>query len=165
MRLYHGSTVMVEDPSVSYSKKRGDFGRGFYTTVNQAQAIEWALTKKARTIAGKAIVNVYDFEPPADAKIKVFETVSEEWLDFICECRCSSFQPDFDIIIGPVADDGCRKVLTAYEKGNYTKEEALKRLKIESLFSQEIFLSQEVCDKLDFVESFEVLTIHHKNIK
>ena len=32
MKLYHGSTVIVDKPLVSYGRDNLDFGKGFYTT-------------------------------------------------------------------------------------------------------------------------------------
>jgi hypothetical protein len=40
MILYHGSSVKVEKPSISYSRIKTDFGKGFYTTPYREQAIE-----------------------------------------------------------------------------------------------------------------------------
>ena len=41
MKLYHGSTVIVEKPLVSYGRDNLDFGKGFYTTSMQSQAEKW----------------------------------------------------------------------------------------------------------------------------
>ena len=36
MKLYHGSTVIVDKPLVSYGRDNLDFGKGFYTTNMQS---------------------------------------------------------------------------------------------------------------------------------
>ena len=41
MKLYHGSTVIVDKPLVSYGRENLDFGKGFYTTNMQSQAEKW----------------------------------------------------------------------------------------------------------------------------
>ncbi len=38
MILYHGSNVAVREPSIIVSNRALDFGAGFYTTSNLAQA-------------------------------------------------------------------------------------------------------------------------------
>ena len=43
MKLYHGSTVIVDKPLVSFGRDNLDFGKGFYTTSIQNQAEEWIL--------------------------------------------------------------------------------------------------------------------------
>ena len=34
MKLYHGSSVVVQTPDVDHSREKIDFGRGFYVTPN-----------------------------------------------------------------------------------------------------------------------------------
>lgn len=34
MKLYHGSTVAVKNPSIRQSRAKTDYGKGFYTTVD-----------------------------------------------------------------------------------------------------------------------------------
>ena len=41
MKIYHGSTVIVDKPLVSYGRDNLDFGKGFYTTNMQNQAEKW----------------------------------------------------------------------------------------------------------------------------
>lgn len=61
MTVYHGSTFVLEKPSVSKSKKYLDFGMGFYVTTFKQQAEKWALRKKLFSPEGsKSIVNVYE---------------------------------------------------------------------------------------------------------
>lgn len=38
MIVYHGTTIEIPHPDVSFSKKYLDFGRGFYLTTYQKQA-------------------------------------------------------------------------------------------------------------------------------
>ena len=46
MKLYHGSTVAVKNPSLNPGRPNADFGKGFYTTSSKEQAIRWAHIKK-----------------------------------------------------------------------------------------------------------------------
>ena len=41
MKLYHGSTLIVDKALVSYGRDNLDFGKGFYTTSMQSQAEKW----------------------------------------------------------------------------------------------------------------------------
>lgn len=59
MIVFHGSSVEVDKPDVSCSKKYLDFGKGFYVTTFRKQAEKWALRKAIRK-SGVAIVNVYE---------------------------------------------------------------------------------------------------------
>ena len=42
MRVYHGSTMVVEHPLVHVGRKGLDFGLGFYVTDIRQQAVAWA---------------------------------------------------------------------------------------------------------------------------
>ena len=41
MKLYHGSTLIVDKLLVSFGRDNLDFGKGFYTTSMQSQAEKW----------------------------------------------------------------------------------------------------------------------------
>ena len=62
MKLYHGSTVAVKNPSLNPGRPNADFGKGFYTTSSKEQAIRWAHIKKERENAAHAIVSVFEFD-------------------------------------------------------------------------------------------------------
>lgn len=42
MKVFHGSTAIVRDPDVSAGRDHLDFGKGFYLTDLEEQAISWA---------------------------------------------------------------------------------------------------------------------------
>ncbi len=89
MILYHGSTVIVKEPHLIQQNRYLDFGFGFYTTANQLQAEQFAL-KVAATRKGSAIVNLYEIDNSSifeKLKIKQFDSVSSEWLDFVSQNR------------------------------------------------------------------------------
>lgn len=45
MKLYHGSTVVIDKIDLSVSKPNKDFGKGFYLSDNKQQAYEMASYK------------------------------------------------------------------------------------------------------------------------
>ena len=60
MKLYHGSTVIVDKPLVSYGRNNLDFGKGFYTTNMQSQAEKWV--QRFISLGKKGIINIYNFD-------------------------------------------------------------------------------------------------------
>ena len=54
MELFHGSSVIVDQPKIITDGFYKDFGYGFYCTNLEKQAKRWALTKKHGHV-----VNVY----------------------------------------------------------------------------------------------------------
>ena len=82
MELYHASKQIVQYPEVRKAKYTIDFSWGFYCTNNIQQAIRWA-----NRGAGDPVINYYEYEPNDSLKILKFPEMSDEWLDFIAQCR------------------------------------------------------------------------------
>ena len=105
MILYHGSCLEISKPDLIHSRDNVDFGRGFYTTPIHEQAVKWC--EKFNRRGKEGIVSRYDFDETAfqDLRILKFDNYSEEWLDFILNCRTGKDTTDYDIVIGGVAND------------------------------------------------------------
>ncbi len=94
--------------------------------------------------------------------VKVVETKDLEWLHFVLMCREKGGMPhDYDIVIGPTADDDTALCLKAYWDGLYgkvgsdaAKKILLNNLETENLGIQYYIGKQEVADRLiaDFKE-------------
>lgn len=143
MMLYHGSDVEVQSPNLSHSRLRLDFGRGFYVTPLYEQAEKWALRFK---LQGKnAVISCYSFEETALTELKVlsFDSYSEDWLDFIIDCRRGLDKSTYDIVMGGIANDQVFNTLELYFDQLIDKNEAIKRLQYEKP-SFQICLRSEV---------------------
>jgi hypothetical protein len=130
MILYHGSNHDFSVVDLSKSKDKRDFGKGFYMTTIKNQAYEWAV-KQFKRFGGAGII-VYEFELSAidDLKIKKFDELSKEWLEFVMENRTKGgLQHGFDVVQGSVANDDTRETIAYYVVGIYSVEEALNRLR------------------------------------
>ena len=93
-----------------------------------------------------ATLITYEMEDGAlqsDMKIKVFpEKACEEWLLFVDANRDrKDIKPihDYDIVIGPIANDGVVLQLTNYREGIYTPEQVAKLLQDKYLDQQYYF--------------------------
>lgn len=157
MRVYHGSTLVVETPDVAHSYRPLDFGQGFYVTTVKDQAIRWAKRKADITGTDTAIVNVYQMgEGTAGLTVKEFGDDLEEWIDFVCQCRDG--EQDYlayDVISGRVANDKVFRVVDMYHSGIWDKERALKEIKVYPDYWQTAFISQKAIDQLLTFESSE----------
>ena len=98
MKLYHGGYTAVKMPEILTSKFPKDFGEGLYCTELERQAVRWASRYDT------AVVTVYEYTPDENIKTLVFKKMTEEWLDFIVDCR-SGGKHNFDIVIGAMAND------------------------------------------------------------
>ena len=130
--LYHGTIVPFKKVDVSRGKGRRDFGRGFYMAVSAEQAIGMmhkkfreALSRRRDAKASDFTKTLYRFRLKPDVvetlNVKVFSVADMEWLDFILMCRESELDRphDFDVVIGPTADDDTLVSLQNYWKGVY----------------------------------------------
>ena len=159
MILYHGSYQPIQKPDLSYSRLRTDFGKGFYLTPIKEQALSWA--RRFVRVHGKAFISAYEFftDPdgrlPSDIKILAFSTYNLEWLNFITACRLGQpVDPDWDLVIGGVANDKVFDTLQLYFDNLIRAEEAIGRLRYEKLNSQYCFKTQFVMDQyLQFIDS------------
>ena len=80
-----------------------------------------------------------------------FAVADEKWLDFICDNRGGKPTGDYDIVIGPVADDRVYRVVVEYENGDLDKATALKNLKTEALCDQILFHTERSLEFLKYV--------------
>lgn len=162
MIVYHGSIVTVSEPLVNVGRRNLDFGPGFYVTDLEEQAISWA----SRPLnAGKPhILNIYEFEKEAllqsERQILVFDSYSEEWLDFVIGNRSGrELWKGFDLVEGGIANDRIFNTIELYSSNLISKEETLQRLQYEKPNNQICILSQAVADTyLHFVESSVIVT-------
>lgn len=126
------------DLSKSYNRR--DFGKGFYTTILQSQSKEWAYRLSLREKKEKYYVYEYLFSENEVLKVKRFDSLSKEWLEFIKENRSKGgLQHDYDVVIGPVADDKTMETVQLYIANILTAEEAMERLKYSKANNQIFF--------------------------
>ena len=92
----------------------------------------------------------------AELALIQFAAADEEWLDFICDNRSGKPTGNYDIVIGPVADDSVYRVVVEYENGDLDKETALKKLKTEALCDQILFHTEKALKYLKYIDT-EVL--------
>ena len=159
IKLYHGSTVAVKNPSLRPGRPNADFGKGFYTTSNLEQAVRWAHIKQEREEAQRAVVSVYEFDETLldrpDLNIRRFAGADEPWLLFVTDCR-KSRRHDYDLVQGPVANDKVFTAVNLFESGVLSAEAAILQLKAYKTYDQLSFHSERVIATLKFVEAIEV---------
>ncbi|MBR0273928.1 MAG: DUF3990 domain-containing protein [Bacteroidaceae bacterium] len=160
MILYHGTNTDIEVIDLTRGLRHKDFGKGFYVTPDKATAIRMA-HKKARLFGGVATLITYELDDTAlssSLKVKLFpEKACVEWLIFVDANRDrKNVAPihDFDIIIGPIADDGVVLQLTNFREGIYTPEQAAAQLQDKYLDQQYYFGTKQA-----------LLFLHKKSIE
>ena len=142
--LFHGSNTIVENPVIQISGYYKDFGYGFYCTRIEKQAIRWALTKK-----GEHIVNTYDYSPDSKMKRLIFDIMTNEWLDFVVNCR-RGVPHEYDIVEGPMADDQIWDYVEDFMAGAISREAFWELVKFKYPTHQIVFCTGRALDALTF---------------
>lgn len=144
MNLFHGSNVMIEQVDFSKCHPFKDFGCGFYLTDNIEHARNMALRRVMRA-GGKECVTVFEFDyvnALQNLKIKVFDKPSEEWAKFVMLNRSEDISHpahDYDIVIGPIADDSVVLSFRLFQDGYISISDLVKRLEYKELSIQYFF--------------------------
>ena len=153
MKLYHGSNVEVREPKILKSNRALDFGTAFYMTSDYEQAKKWAKLTTDRKKTVSPMINEYEFDTENVKLLNVirYESADKEWLRFVSACRSEQKSGDeYDIIIGPVADDRTFDVISLYLIGVYDEDEAIRRLLPFKLKDQYAFKSEKALELLTF---------------
>ena len=165
--LFHGSAIRFKRIDVSKGRAHKDFGKGFYMAVDVDQAIGMMHKKYRESIGrrpdrsnGDLRETLYRIRIDSgllpSLKVKVFDRADRNWLDFILLCRPSEGVPhDYDVVIGPTADDDTNRALKFYYDGTYgdpdsekAKDFLLGVLEVDKLGRQMFIARQSVADRL-----------------
>ena len=157
MKLYHGSLEKVVVPVLNKSKKGNDFGNGFYLTSSFEQAEKWSKRNMKIKHNTKSYISTFEMLDFNDLNILKFDSPNEEWLNFIILNRkCRMINNNYDLIIGPVANDQVYNTITLFEEELIDLNKAIELLKTQKLFDQYLFCSDKSLKKLKFVSCIEV---------
>ena len=130
--LFHGTIHEFDSIDVSKGKPFKDFGAGFYLSPLKKHSESLALRnrqielmrinqqkKKARV---RAFIYTYefDFDHIQNLALKNFPQADAEWMKFVVSNRNSSKREhNFDIVMGPTANDNTRASIQAFFAGAY----------------------------------------------
>ena len=154
--LYHGSNVAVREVDLSRCKPFKDFGRGFYLTDIREQAQQMALRRVRITGEGVPVVTAYAFDEAClrsgELNVKVFEQPTEEWALFIlANRRRDGFFHGYDVVVGPIADDGVALQLDRYERHFISLAALVEELTYRKLNRQYYFGTVRAVSKLELL--------------
>jgi hypothetical protein len=141
MLLYHGTNIKFNEIRIIKPNRTLDFGAGFYTTSSKIQASDWA----------KIVEKLF---------VRKFDIPTKEWLDFVCEHRLEKYNGDnYDLVIGPVADDSTMPVLQAYmnaKNKDLYAQVALSEIQADKLCDQYVFKNELSVKYLKLKEIIEL---------
>ncbi|MCL2139328.1 MAG: DUF3990 domain-containing protein [Treponema sp.] len=170
INLYHGSIYKFDTIDVSKGKPFKDFGIGFYLSPSKKHSLSLAqrnkqlelirLNKRKKKPSVNAWIYQYEFDSEYlhSFNTKNFPQVNAEWMKFVAANRNSKRQRhNFDIVIGPTANDTTRASIQAFFAGVYgdindnrTINILIGMLETNKLPVQYYFGSQSAADLLVF---------------
>lgn len=149
MIVYHGSSVDVRVPEIRAGRFTKDFGEGFYCTVIKEQAERWAMRKST------PVVSYYEYEAVDSLNILYFEEMTDQWLDFIVDCR-RGIKHNYDIVIGAMANDQVFNYINDFVDGIITREQFWVLAKFKHPTHQICFCSEDALKSLRFIDSYKL---------
>ena len=144
MILYHGTNIDFTQVCLDMSRVGKDFGFGFYLTTDKQVATRQAERKLLQYGIGTKIVQNYylDEQKLEELKVLRFDSYTKEWADFILLNRQNK-EPrslhDYDVVIGPIANDTVGFQIRRYTEGIITKAQFLQEIMYHQVTMQYFF--------------------------
>jgi hypothetical protein len=148
--LFHGSNVIVENPQILSHGYYKDFGFGFYCTGIEKQAKRWALTKRKNHV-----INKYRYKKDDKLKYKIFSEMSDEWLQFVVNCR-KGIKHNYDIVEGAMADDTIWDYIEDYVTERISKSAFWELVKFKYPTHQIAFCTEFALETIEFEGSYSL---------
>ena len=173
MKIYHGSSVIVEKPELAKGKVSNDYGQGFYCTEDVEMAKEWACKGKEPP----AFANAYELdlrglrildlsEPPytvlnwiavllANRTFQLDLEVAVEVRDYFI----ANFLPpiaEADVVVGYRADDSYFNYAETFVNNGLSISRLNEALRLGKLGTQIALRTDKAFEKLLFVGADEV---------
>ncbi len=153
--LYHGSNVSIEKIDLTRSHPDKDFGKGYYLTDIRTQAEAMSIRRVRIAGEGEPTLTVYSFDESQlhspELRVKVFDEPTEEWALFVLsnrEASLTGYTHDYDIVIGPIADDGVAFQLDRYTRHMITLATLVEELTYRKLNRQYYFGTERALQTL-----------------
>ena len=148
MKLYHGTNAIIKIIDLNQSRVGKDFGIGFYLTPDKLIASRQAERKYVQYGKGEARVYEYNVDEGVLATLKVlsFDGYSLEWARFVLRNRKNRTWEqlhDYDIVVGPIADDVVGYQIRRVEEGIITEEQFLEEIKYHMVMIQYLFATEK----------------------
>ena len=153
--LYHGSNVDIETIDLDRCHPDKDFGKGYYLTDIRNQAETMALRRTRIAGEGTPTLTAYEFDERllggTDLKVKIFDAPCEEWALFVLanrEASITGYTHNYDIVVGPIADDGVAFQLDRYTRHMISLATLVEELTYRRLNRQYFFGTQRAIQTL-----------------
>ena len=153
MILYHGTNAIIENIDLSQSRVGKDFGLGFYLTPDEQVAHRQAERKLEQFGEGEVIVYKYFVDDDALTAVNSlrFDGYTLDWARFVLNNRKNRTRiqaHDYDIVIGPIANDVVGYQISRVEEGIISEEQFLEEIKYHAVTIQYLFATPKAINLL-----------------
>jgi len=148
MLIYHGGYCEITKPEIRKGKYTKDFGDGFYCTEIEGQAKRWSLKYK------NSVITTFKYTESQDINVLKFDSMTEEWLDFVVACRADT-PHSHDIVIGAMAGDQVYNFINDFVDGIISREAFWVLAKFKHPTHQIAFCTEKALSCIEFVSSKE----------
>lgn len=157
MLVYHTGYQIIEKPDVYHGRKNADFGQGFYLSNNEEFSKRWARERKGIN----TYLNRYELDLTG-LQVKYLSR-DEEWFQYIYHNRSGGvdYRKEYDVIIGPIANDTIYDTFGILTAGVLTPDQALEALKIGTEYQQIVLKTEAAAMNLRFLDA---LILSHEEI-
>lgn len=125
-------------------------------------AKKWACGKPGK----EGVVSIYDVDLDS---LNVYQfCLDKEWLEFVKANRLAHPTPDkykdYDLLVGPTADDRLYETIDEYLRGHYSASETLMYLNVAGFANQYVFMNQQAIDKACSFLTTKIYSGHAKQL-
>ena len=123
------------------------------------QASKWAVRTAARRGIGIPTISVFEIsnDYADEVSVLIFDKPDERWLRYITAHRTgNALADDYDMVVGPVANDQAIRTVNNYLKGYFPEDVAIKLLLPQKLKDQYLFRTEKALSLLAFKEARQV---------
>jgi len=149
MRLYHVGFSEIKTPDLKIGRKNADFAQGFYLSNDLEFSYKWAKTR----IDSNTYLNTYELDITS-LNIKEFKR-DNEWFNYIFKNR-NNYEDelkDYDVIIGPIANDTIYNTWGILTSGYVSNDKALEVLTSGPIYYQVVIKTEKALNNLKFISS------------
>ena len=147
LQLYHTGFQIIETPDLTRGRKNADFGQGFYLSQDKEFSRRWARTRKGQT----TYLNAYELETEG-LSIRRFSR-DADWFSYLYANRAGQADalPEFDLIVGPIANDTIYDTWGIITSGLLDRDKALSLLMLGPVYLQTVVKTQKAALSLRFL--------------
>ncbi len=170
IKVYHGSTKVIEKPTFGLGNPNNDYGLGFYCTETIDLAKEWACSAESDGYANQYTLDVSDlsilsltggdyhilnwlFVLLENRKFRIGGEIAKQAKSYIFENFAVDYK-QYDIIKGYRADDSYFAFATAFLNNTISVSQLEKAMVLGKLGEQVVAMSEKAIGAFEFENAF-----------